>query len=673
MKLMQRPGNTFTPEYIDNYIRLIKEHPGACDNVWLSTSYGFPPLAEHRRIADFWKDAAAKFRAAGVTFSLQISNTIGHGNSAAGANHGGLIFDGSPARNAVGPDGRACPYVWCWRDEYMINYVCEYLSYYAEMQPEAVWLDDDFRPSNHGETQLCCFCDHCIAAFNEKWGVSFSREELVELVLHDESTEWRERWRAFSRESAAAMIRRMFETIHRISPATIPALQHGTHGAYLDIGYTYILDAMREATGFAPMSRPGGGAYSDGDPNAFLHKAVEISWQNAALPSYVKVKCPEIENLPHVVYGKSSAGTAFETSLYFAAGSTDMSYSMMMQMPEPLEFYGETFRLFAKHRPYWEKLSAVNLDSHQGGLQVFSSRDSWKRRLTGGDIHADVAKMGSLAFAGAAVLQRDGIPLAYDRDDAMPVILHPDAAAVMSREEFEVLLTKNVVTCGESAAILLARGFDIGAAVQKIPDADFSLMTENYTAHPTKPAEDQHHSSYFTKGRPVIHLILPGEGVEPLSIYSKRGMNQTPYFDDPALPYGIASAIVTTPRGAKWFVDGYHLWKTVIPTYKRERLLNIVDYISEKALPARMITSLPVVLYPRVNAAGETAAVSVVNMTVGRSGPIAVRIRRPAGCFYTYMSQHNGAGECELRHDGDGVIAVIPDVDAYSAATIFVE
>ena len=74
-----------------------------------------------------------------------------------------------------------------------------------------------------------------------------------------------------------------------------------------------------------------------------------------------------------------------------------------------------------------------------------------------------------------------------------------------------------------------------------------------------------------------------------------------------------------------------------------------------------------------MNAAGETAAVSVVNMTVGRSGPIAVRIRRPAGCFFTYMSQHNGEGECEIRSDGDGVIAVIPDVDAYSAATIFVE
>jgi len=98
-----------------------------------------------------------------------------------------------------------------------------------------------------------------------------------------------------------------------------------------------------------------------------------------------------------------------------------------------------------------------------------------------------------------------------------------------------------------------------------------------------------------------------------------------------------------------------------------------VDYISGRALPARMVTSMPAVLYPRVNAAGETAAVSVVNMTVGKSGSIAVRIRRPAGCRYTYMSQHNGAGECEIRSDGDGVIAVIPDVDAYSVATIFVE
>ena len=400
-----------------------------------------------------------------------------------------------------------------------------------------------------------------------------------------------------------------------------------------------------------------------------------LSWQNAQLPPYVKVKCPEVENLPHVVYGKSSAGTAFETSVYFAAGNTDMSYSMMMQTPEPMEFYAETFRLFAKHRAYWEKLSACNQDTHQGGLQVFSSRDSWKRAFDPGEpVNTHVRQMGALAYTGASVLQRDAIPLAYDRDEMPLVILHPDAAAILSREEFEVLLTKNVITCGESVALLQARGMDAGVRVQKIPDEDFSLMTENYTDHPTKPAGfDKHHSSYFTRGRSQIHLLLPDAAVEPLSIYSRRGANTEPYFEDPALPYGIASAIVTTPRGAKWFVDGYHMWKAIIPTYKRERFLDICDAISGNALPARMVTSMPAVLYPRCNAAGETAAVSVINMTVGKSGPVAVRIRRPAGTRFVWMSQHNGEGICEVTQDGGDVIAVIPEIDAYSAATVFVE
>lgn len=73
------------------------------------------------------------------------------------------------------------------------------------------------------------------------------------------------------------------------------------------------------------------------------------------LPGYVKEIRPEIENLPDVVYGKTPAGTCYETSLYLASGANDMSYAMLIELYDPMGYHAKLFESFAKRRVYWEK------------------------------------------------------------------------------------------------------------------------------------------------------------------------------------------------------------------------------------------------------------------------------------------------------------------------------
>ena len=317
------------PKFIDALIEQIKAHPGCCDEVWLATDYGFPSLEGHAETAAILKEVAEKFRKIGIRVSLQLSNSIGHGQYMASRDCTGLVYDGSPVEHMVDADGTAAGYCFCWRGENFRKYVLEEIRMYAEaVKPHTLWVDDDLRATNHAPVRHGCFCDACVKAFGDKYGVTLTREEMVRLI--NEDLTWRERHIAFLRESLYDFTYAMGEVLHKYSPDSAMGYQYCANGGYTGFGYDFIFDAMLKSTGKVPASRPGGGAYSDTDPNAFFQKAVEISWQNAALPSYVKVKCPEIENLPHVIFGKSSAGTAFETSLYFAAGSTDMSYSMMM-------------------------------------------------------------------------------------------------------------------------------------------------------------------------------------------------------------------------------------------------------------------------------------------------------------------------------------------------------
>ena len=60
-------------------VEAIKEFPGSCDTVWFATEYGYPDLSVHRKSGENIKNIAKIYRDAGIKVSLQVSNTVGHG------------------------------------------------------------------------------------------------------------------------------------------------------------------------------------------------------------------------------------------------------------------------------------------------------------------------------------------------------------------------------------------------------------------------------------------------------------------------------------------------------------------------------------------------------------------------------------------------------------------
>lgn len=69
--------------------------------------------------------------------------------------------------------------------------------------------------------------------------------------------------------------------------------------------------------------------------------------------------------------------------------------------------------------------------------------------------------------------------------------------------------------------------------------------------------------------------------------------------------YGIAEAVVPAKGGAKWVILGCKPRKSIMSTAKRDRILNIADYIGEKTLAARLLSPLPAVIFPQQNSAGK--------------------------------------------------------------------
>ena len=679
--LTQRLGSNTQkdPAYLDAFIDAIRAHPGCCDEVWLATDYGFPKPETHRQAAEILARQAQKLRAAGLRVSLQLSNSIGHGEYMAAQDCTGLVYDGSPVGHMVGHDGTTAGYCFCWNDRYFRDYTVGSLrEYVRRIRPYAVWADDDLRPTNHAPVSYGCFCPHCMAKFNKQYGSSFTRESLVKEFESGDPV-WKVRFTQFVRDGIADFTRELGQMIHEEAPECILSFQHGGQGGYGGHDNRFIMDAMFGSTGHAPGSRPGGGSYDDHNPSTFIGKMEDLDAQNRSEPDYVTDFRPEIESLPDVVYGKSIGGTCFETSYYLAGGNNAMSYAILMNDYEPMEWHEKMFASFAAHRSYWERLSANALSTRAAGWNLVLADDGRPvaQGFPGGYVTKHYWVAHDLRFDGFSVdMNRTAAP-----DEVR--LLHPANAAELSENEIRALRSVPVITDGEALRILSERGFDFPADAAEI---DVSRLCERFTEHPVNGSSAGFlWGGAWGKTTDWELIAKDPDRVEVLSEYVRTVPAGTP--EEACIPVknaGIkrfaaagkcASAILTLPTGAKWAVFGFDFWGRTKSNAKRIQYLEASAAISGHRQPAEIVTPIQALLQSRVDGAGRLKQASVTNATVGDSGPLTVRIFKPAGEHAFYMGQYAPREELTI-HPGtypDTVEVTVPNVKAWSVGTIFFE
>lgn len=667
--LVQRLGSNtqYNSEYIVQYIKLILDNVGSCDEVWLATDYGFPPMHVHQEHSKKLKEIAKQFRDNGIKVSLQLSNSIGHGQYMARSNCTGLVYPGSPVRKLVGHDGTTAEYCFCWNDKEFRNYLLKEVELYiSEIQPEWLWIDDDFRVTNHAPVQLGCFCNDCIASFNREYGYHLTRESLVE-GIESGNKEYLQHYSAFEKKGLRQLMKAICQVVADNSSITKVGLQNAANGGFLGRGLDFLFETIVETTGRETGYRAGAGCYNDHNPNDIFAKSAKLSWQKAMLPDFVRHRYTEIENLPFVAFGKSAAGTALETAHYYASGHTDMSYSMIMQTTEPMSWHAEEFELLSQMRPYFDKLAQVNQRTYSSGLKYEISHDS--HAIDSGD-RMEILEINREYTTEANYLIRDAIPIVYDKENSL-TILHPLNAKRVTKEEFEELKSKPVITDGESIRILKERGFDLGVSSAEIDKDSLHYIHEEVLDCVCNAGMKTFLQAGYAPGDVNSHYFsrLPKDS-EILGIYTTQ-RNLKPFLPESQTPYGVATAIIQTDKNAKWALFGYSLWKGIIPYQQRERMLNIADYISGNQLLTRVISPVQAVLQIRANHSGQTEAVSLTNATVGVQKDVRILIRKPKAESFALMGQYVDTCPLPYEKTDDGYLVSIPAIPAYSVVTVF--
>jgi hypothetical protein len=401
---------------------------------------------------------------------------------------------------------------------------------------------------------------------------------------------------------------------------------------------------------------------------------LHVNLLNSQLPDCVKETMPEIENLPDVVYGKSPAGTCFTTTLHFAgANSTDMTYAMVMRTYEPMSYHSKIFKEFARQRPYWEKLVEINRTTVQSGLNFVFAKDTM--RETEAHPFNNVYDFHIGVYDGVVEFLRTGIPLAYDgkKKDGVYFVTKENAH-FLSDEQMEFLLTKPVICDAEVFMRVNEKYHAFDCDYNRVDGVTASKLNCKFTdSEYNGTCKNKAYPKSFYN--PTLYRSLNYQNkstVNPLTYYTSGARDITVACEG-EYPYGICDAVVTAKSGAKWIVCGTDLLNPTISVDRRNQLLGVIDAICPNAVKTTVDGTAQISLMPREDYEGKIKSVSLMNMTIGESGELTLRIKNPAGNKFVFIGQYAEEQELTAKIENEEYVLTIPNIPAWSIATVFIK
>ena len=131
-----------------------------------------------------------------------------------------------------------------------------------------------------------------------------------------------------------------------------------------------------------------------------------------------------------------------------------------------------------------------------------------------------------------------------------------------------------------------------------------------------------------------------------------------------AVPVTVAEA------GTKSFFNGIRISRETT-SRDRAKLLDRLDALPGGPLPVRIDKMHPMLVYPRIDRVGRTVAVTLLNLSLGRTQNLVLRVRRPVGSVVRWLKPC--AEPCVLPASVQGADELkipLPDLQAWEIATV---
>lgn len=307
-------------------------HQGRIQEVMLfitaeELSVGHPTGSEIEKYTVLAREVKRRLAEEGIALSLNPWTTTYH------VSRGRTLREGQDFRCIVGETGAtspigACPLCPNWQD-----YLCRSFAYLAlEVQPTALWVEDDWRIHNHEPDQGWggCFCPEHLRLFSERVGETVDRETLVQTITAPgEPHPWRREWLALSRETLLQPARQLRAAVEAVAPAVRLGLMTSNPDIHSAEGRDWPL--LQEALGKDPfLCRPHVEPYTERPAIDTPPSMARFTIANLHGPIDIY---PELESSPRGgVYSKSatfSLWECFNAAVYGSRGITINHFDMM--------------------------------------------------------------------------------------------------------------------------------------------------------------------------------------------------------------------------------------------------------------------------------------------------------------------------------------------------------
>jgi len=601
---------------------------GVCRE-WLDEVAFFETLTHHLYLpldslaarAAVLKRRIEAVRAEGIERAgINILTTMGHINEA---------WDSMPAlpfQPMVGHDGSVSRGCACPNTPELREYVQAKYALFAEAGPDFIWVDDDIRMNHHG-VAWACFCPTCLRMVSERLGVSLDREALLAALDDPSRSDARAAWIAHNADTIDSLMAHVAAAAHAVNPSIAMGLMTAGPG---DLYSGAELPRwMRSLT--ATKLRPGGGFYTDATPGGMVDKALDVGRGSRVvrdMPEIADIQY-ELENFPYQRLRKSATALISECTLALATGCNGVALNMLPMWGGPFDEVDAFVERLPRVRPEWEQLVEAAAGLPTAGLwPAWHDKVHARRPLRAGE--SWLGSMGEHGTSLPYVLSAIGIPLSVepwggDAPPAFGAVLGGRAAEAFTDDELRVLLSGGVLMDTAALDILAARGLGELTGVRIARRIDNGAMEQF-----TDDALNGEHAGQIRDARIEFWGDARGKAdvLEPLADGVRILADIHDYF---RWRQGPCLSAYENELGGRVAVAGYAQWMFLQSVSKRAQLLNIADWLTGGALPARVDEPVPLIPFVRMAEDRSRAVVVLLNAGLDAIERATVRIRLAGG------------------------------------------
>jgi hypothetical protein len=343
--------------------------------------------------AELMRRAMARFREEGFAVSLNNLATVGMNLSPPAKHDFGI-------QPLIDPDGQVFSECFCPEDVKFLDYLDYLFSTWASLDPDEIWVDDDFRYKNKVAQ---CFCPLHLRQLDLVTGKKWEREELAaELKRYPpgSTAELPNEWSEIQKNSLLGAARCIAGAVHKVKPGTSIGLMGITVSMH-HYGAAYLAELLRIFNPNGPaLVRPEFGAYSDAERVNWSAYAPRWACQRAFGDEFTAL--PEFETFPGTQFNHSHRALRMKYQWGAVHGFRHAAESTMWGTPrfEP-EFTAYQRGNFAQYEHIGSVMAHPDLQPQGVNLELTQDR-------AGNNGAPDIMFMDSLA---PMMVGRLGIPL----------------------------------------------------------------------------------------------------------------------------------------------------------------------------------------------------------------------------------------------------------------------